>query len=129
MDNVLLLRTSVTTLYVGYLVALIVTLFAGFFHETLVVCLSAHFAGLFGGGAYFLFNGAAWADPYPKDKLGFYRNFIITTDLAQFCAWVYASVSLAVNYENEILLTIAGSLTFIGVVVCFAKFYLIINSD
>lgn len=125
MNSTFLIRSSVTALYIFYLIALTITLFTEYFHETLVVCLSLHFGGLLGGLVFYYYTGAEWSNPYPRDKLGFYRDFIILTDTAQFLAWVYAMISLILEYDSEILLTIAGTLAYIGIAICFTKFYLI----
>jgi len=126
--NEMILRGFVFLLYVGYLFALSTALIMQqFFHATLLACLSLHFVGLFGGLFVWSCLGQEWANPYPREKLGTARDTVILIDCVQFFAFLYVFVSYLMNYNNDYLLIACGSIAYIGIFVCFWKFFIIFN--
>ena len=116
-------RAAVTALYFGYLAALCATLVVGHFLEAVVVCLSVHFIGLGSGLVVYRLYGSAWADPYPMAKLGQLRVWVVLSDVVGSVAWVFAAAALIADASSLPLLWFAGTTAFVGIFVCFAKFY------
>jgi len=111
-------RIAVFLIYLAYLVVIVIALASSLLPlaETVLVCLSIHFAGLLGGFAI-------GYDTYPK-VLGPLRYPIKVWDWVQAGVLIVLAIAVVMGWDDDFALA-AAIVAIIGIVGCFYKVYAI----